>query len=119
MVNEHLDEESHWLRHLLLFRWQHNREREGKERDGHRGSRRAERETYQTRGNKKRKEKEVKRPVKDGEKKGVCLVNFEILHTVLFLSCIALVDLHASDWLEELEGLVRVMALDILGSYNS
>lgn len=27
MVNEHLDVESHWLRHLLCFKWQHNRDR--------------------------------------------------------------------------------------------
>lgn len=35
-------------------------------------------------------------------------------HTVFFTSFLALVVLHASDWLEELEGLVHVMALFVL-----
>lgn len=70
MVNEHLDVESHWLRHLLCFRWQHNRERErGKKAiDTEEGGEGNILNKGKTREGRKRRS----RPVKDGENKGKC-----------------------------------------------
>lgn len=62
----------------FCFRWQHNREREKKatdtdELEGQRGKHTQQEE------NKTKREKEVKRPVKDGENTGICWVNFDII----------------------------------------
>lgn len=62
-------------------------------------------------GGKRRSKGQLKMERIRGYVKLISTLYFEILHTVLFVSFFALVDLHASDWLEELKGLVRVMAL--------
>lgn len=78
MVNEHLDEESHWLRHLLLIQMATQQREREKKNDGHGGGREEGKHTEQgeTREGRKRRSK---RPVKDEEIKGICLVKFDII----------------------------------------
>lgn len=74
MVNEHLDVESHWSRHLFCFRWQHNRDRgeNTEELEGQIGEHTKQREK------KRREEKEVKKPVRGIERIRE-YVNFDII----------------------------------------
>lgn len=71
MVNEHLDVESHWLRHLLCFRWQHNRDRGERKRRTQRNWESGEGNIL-NKGKTREGGKRRSRPVKDGENKGIC-----------------------------------------------